>query len=104
MLKGIFSSLHVLNKKIKVALGWHVDPPTCYVVSCKKLRDESLHTFWGIVGYSTMGHVQDRFEYLNHNVYVDDTNEGKMEYVKLGKVGLKNLVSLFHNNILQRAH
>lgn len=31
-------------------------------------------------------------------------NDGKMEYVKFSKAGLNNLVSLSHNNILQKAH
>ena len=48
------------------------------------------------------GHNQ--FEFVHHNVSADDMNEGKMEYAKFGRMGLKNLVSLSHNNILQCAH
>ena len=62
MLKGNFRNLLVLNKKIKVALGCHVDPLTGHVVSCKKLRDEGLHTFGGMVGYCMKDNGQDHFE------------------------------------------
>jgi hypothetical protein len=31
-------------------------------------------------------------------------NDGKLEYVKSRKVGVKNRVSVLHSNILQRAH
>ena len=34
----------VLNKKIKVCLGW--DVTVGHVVSGKRLRDEGLHTSW----------------------------------------------------------
>jgi hypothetical protein len=37
--KGDFSNLLVLNKKIKVCLGWDVSLLTSHVVSRKKLRD-----------------------------------------------------------------
>jgi hypothetical protein len=44
-LKGNFSSLIVLKKKIKVCLRWDESPCTSHVVSCKRLRDEGLQTF-----------------------------------------------------------
>lgn len=44
------------------------------------------------------------FEFVHHNVLVDDMNDDKMEYMKFGKVGLNNHVSLLHSNILQRTH
>ena len=40
IVKGIFTSLPGLNKKIKVCLGWDGSPPTGHVVSFKRLRDE----------------------------------------------------------------
>ena len=46
-----FTSLPVLTKKIKVCLGWDESPPTGNVVSCKKLKDEGLHTIKGMIGY-----------------------------------------------------
>lgn len=100
MLNNILSSLFVLKKKIKVALGWQVDPSMGHIVSCKKLRDEGLHTFLGMVGYCVKDNGQDQFEFVHHNMSADDMNVGKMEYTKFGKVGLKNHVSLSHNNIL----
>lgn len=45
--KGDFNSLPMLNKKIKVALGWDAEPCVGHVVPCKKLRDEGLHIFCG---------------------------------------------------------
>ena len=49
MVKRNFTSVLVLNEKIKVYLGWDESPPTCHVY--KKLRDEGLHTFKGMMGY-----------------------------------------------------
>jgi hypothetical protein len=40
VMKGNFSSLMVLTKKVKVCLGWDVGPPTGHVVLCKWLRDK----------------------------------------------------------------
>jgi hypothetical protein len=73
-----------------------------HVVSCKKLRDEGLHTFKGMIGYCMKNNREKHFEYVHHNV-ANDMN-GKMEYTKFGKVGLNNRVSLSHSNVLQRAH
>lgn len=50
VVKGNFSSSPALNKKIKVTLGWHANPPMRHVVSCKKLRDEGLRIFGGWLG------------------------------------------------------
>lgn len=104
VVKGNFSSFHMLNKKIKVALGWHENPPIGHVVSCKKVRDEGLHTFLDMIGYCMKDNGKDRFEFVHHNVLGDDMNEGNMEYAKIGKISLKNHVSLSHGNILQRAN
>ena len=43
VVKRDFSSLPVLNKKIKVCLGWDVSSLMDHAVPCKKLRDEGLH-------------------------------------------------------------
>ena len=51
-----------MNKKIKVCLGWDECPPTGHVVSCKRLRDEHLHTFLGLVGCLMKDHVEENFE------------------------------------------
>ena len=48
--------------------------------------------------------VKSIFEFVHHNVLVDDMNDGKMEYMKFKKVALNNHVSLLHSDILQRAH
>lgn len=61
-----------------------------------------LHTFKGMLGYCTKGNMEEHFEFVHHNVYVDDINEGKMEYVKFMKVGLNNCVSLSHSNIFAK--
>lgn len=45
VVKGNFSSVPVLNKKIKVALGWEDNSLVGHVVSCKKLRFEGLYSF-----------------------------------------------------------
>lgn len=44
MVKGNLSSLLLLNKQIKVCLGWDGSPLTDHDVLGKKLRDEDLHT------------------------------------------------------------
>ena len=93
-----------MNKQIKICLRWDESPLTGHVVSCKRLRDEGLHTFKGMVGYYMKDNGKEHFEIVNHNVSSDDANEGKMEYAKCGNVGLNISVSLFHSNILQMAY
>ena len=48
--------------------------------------------------------VEEHFEFVHHNVLAEDMNDGQMEYVKFGEVGMNNRVSLSHSNILQRPH
>ena len=88
MVKGNFTSLLVLNKKIKVRLGWNVSPPTNQVISCKKLRDEGLHTLLDMMGYCN---DEEPFEFVQHDVLVEDMNDGKMEYVKFWEGGFEQL-------------
>ena len=76
IVKGNVGSVPVLNKKIKVCLGWDVSPPTCHVVSCKRLRDEGLHAFFGMIGYCMKNNGEERFEFVHCNLYVEDLNEG----------------------------
>ena len=107
--KGNISSLMLSNKKKKkrqkICLGWDENPPTAHVVSCKRLREESLLTFKDMVGCCVENNGEEHFEFECRNVYADDMNEGKMEYTKFGKVGLNNNhLSFSHSNILQRAH
>ena len=40
IVKGNFRGLPMLNKKIKVCLGWDESPPTSHVVSCKRIKDD----------------------------------------------------------------
>ena len=96
--KGILTNELVLNKKLKVCLGWYENPPTCHV------RDEGLHNFLGMVGYCWKDNREEQFEFVHHNVLSDDMSDEKMEYAKFGKVGLKNRVKLSHSIILQRSH
>lgn len=74
------------------------------IVSCKKLRDEGLHTFGGMIGYCIKDNGEDHFEFLHYNMSEDDMNEENMKYAKFGKVKLKNHMRLSHSNILQRIH
>lgn len=48
VVKGNFSRLPMLNKKIKMCMGWDSSTPTGHVLLCKKLRDEGLHMFKSI--------------------------------------------------------
>lgn len=85
VVKSNFNSLHVLNKKIKMTLEWDQTLPTGHIVSYKKLRDEGLHTFLGMVGDYMKDYGKDHFEFVHHNVSTHDMNEGKMNYAKFGK-------------------
>lgn len=51
-----------------------------HVVSCKKLSDEGLHVFIGMLGYCMKDNGETHFEFVNHNMLVDDLNDGKMDY------------------------
>ena len=61
VVKGDFSSLPVLNKRIEVCLRCDECPLICHVVSCKRLRDEGLRTFSGMVGYCTKDNREEHF-------------------------------------------
>lgn len=41
---------------------------------------------------------------LHFNISSKNMNKEKIEYAKVGKVGLKNHVTLSHSNFLHRAH
>lgn len=97
--EGEFSCLPILHKKMKVCLSWDVSPRTGHVVFCKKLRDEDLHSFKGMIGYCVKGNGEEHYECVHDNVSANDTNDGKMEYVKFGNFGLDNSVSLSHCNV-----
>lgn len=64
VVKRNFSSLPVLNKNIKVCLGWDERLPTGHVLSCKRLKDERLHTF---LGDGWVLHEEEHFEFVHHN-------------------------------------
>lgn len=68
-----------------MAFGWDQIPPTWHVVSYKQLRDKELHTFHKMVGNCTKDNGEDHIEFAQHNAFVDDMNEAKMEYVNLGR-------------------
>jgi hypothetical protein len=107
VMKGNFSSRILLirrRKKTKVCLGWDVNPLTCHVVSCKKLRDEGLHIFKGMMGYCTEDKWKEQFEFVHHNLFAQNMNDGKLESAKFSKIGFNNRVCLSHSNTLQRAH
>ena len=57
VVKGNFNTLPVLNKKIKICLGWDVSPPMGHVVFCKKLRYEvcMLSKAWLVIVRRAMG-------------------------------------------------
>ena len=91
-----FSSLPVLNKKIKVCLGWDASPPMDHAVPWKKLRDEGFAFV-----YCMKDSGEAHFKFVHHNISTDDMNDGEIEYGIFGKVGLNNLMSLSRSNILQ---
>ena len=58
-----------------------------HVLSYKRLRDESLHTFLGMVGYCMKDNGVEHFEFVHCAVSMEDMNVGKLEYAKFRKVG-----------------
>ena len=87
-------------KKMKVCLGWHENPPTGYVVSCKNVRDEVCILSWTWLGiaWSIMGKSR-----LSTIMYFWRTwMTGKMIYAKSKKVGLSNCASFSYSNVLRR--
>jgi hypothetical protein len=73
-----------LNKKLKVCLGWHENPPIGHV------RDEGLHTFLRMIRYCWKDNGEEQFEFVHHNVLSDDMIDEKMEYVKFVNFSFKN--------------
>lgn len=70
----------------------------------QEVEDEGLHIFLVMVGYFMKDNGHEHFEFVHRIVSAEDMNEGKLEYVKFGKVGLNKRVSPPHINILQRMH
>ena len=104
IVKGNFSGLLVLNKKVEGLFGIRCESSNGHVVSCKKLMNEDLHTFKGMIGYYMKDNGEDHFEFVHHNVWADGIYDGKMEHAKCSKVGSNNRVNLCHSNVLQYAH
>lgn len=73
-------------------------------MSSKKLWDEGLHIFLGMMRYCMKDNGKQHYEFVHHNVLVDDMHDGGMEFAKFGKVSLNNCASFSYSNILQRAH
>ena len=42
-----------------------------HVVSCKKLRDEGLHKFQGMIGYYMKDNREKHFEFVHRNVLAE---------------------------------
>lgn len=78
VVRGDFSSLLELNNKIKVCLRWDVSPPTSHVVTCKRLRDEGLRTFLGMVGYCMKDNEEEHSKFVHYHTFDDDMINGKI--------------------------
>lgn len=76
IVKGNSNSFLVFNKENKFDLGWDANPIVGHIISCTMLRDEELHTFWGMVGYCMKDNGENHFQFVHHDVHVDDLNEG----------------------------
>lgn len=57
-----------------------------------------------MIGYCMKDIGEEHFEFVQHNVLANYMNDGKLEYAKIGHVGLNNSVNVSHSNILQRVH
>ena len=99
-----FSSVPMLNKEIKGCLGWDERASCGSCCFLQEVEDEGLHIFLVMVGYFMKDNGHEHFEFVHRIVSAEDMNEGKLEYVKFGKVGLNKRVSPPHINILQRMH
>lgn len=65
----------VLNKQINICLGWDGSPSTYHDLSGKKLRDEILHTFKGMVGYCMKDNGEEHFKFVT--ISTENMNNGK---------------------------
>ena len=43
-----------------------------HVVSCKRLRDEGLHTCLGVVGYCMKDDEEEHVEFVHHNASAEE--------------------------------
>ena len=59
--------------------------PSIIVISFKRLRDEGLYTFKGMVEYCVKDNGEEHFEFVHHNVSANDTNKGKWSMESLGR-------------------
>ena len=73
---------------VQIYLGWVES--LGHVVQ-EEVEDEGLHIFLEMVVYYMKESGQENFEFVHHIVSTEDMNEGKLEYKKFRKVGLKQV-------------
>ena len=68
---------------------------------CKKLRDEGLHIFKGMMGYCMKDIGKEHLKFIHHNVSIYEMSEHNLEYANSGKIGSNSCVYLSHSNIFK---
>ncbi|MCO5569047.1 hypothetical protein L7F22_022753 [Adiantum nelumboides] len=92
-----------VNKKVKRYLGWATEKPTAVLVLCRALTQRNMHTFCGMVGYCLKDCDQPHFCKVEHNISMDDVNEGIELHSLYGADAVKNKVCLTPANVFDRA-
>ncbi|KAL2633809.1 hypothetical protein R1flu_005288 [Riccia fluitans] len=72
------SSTKILNREIKVVIGWESNAPVGGSVCLKPLHDRGLHTVIGLIGYCLKDEGAAHFKFYSKNV----SEEQKAEYIR----------------------
>jgi hypothetical protein len=101
----VASTAIMVSKLIRTYLGWNKDqnPPAGHHILTKALRNTSLHTYVGMLGYCLKDKGKIHFQCIHKNVTPEEIAEEKEEYVKYGTPFAKNRIILTHKNLLERA-
>lgn len=94
----------VFSKMLREALGWHGAHPgaTDGRITCRKLRQNKLHTWHGMIGYCHKDSGKPWFTIHLHNISPNDVRTGRSEHALWGAGSLKNRQVLSTRNIFDR--
>ena len=95
----------VLNKKLKVCLGW-LEPESegkTHVKVKALTHNNDLHTSIGMLGYCSKDMGKEHFDDIRKEVTDEMLERGKEIYAMLGNTDFKQKVCLTRENIFERA-
>ncbi|KAL3685959.1 hypothetical protein R1sor_003981 [Riccia sorocarpa] len=97
------SSMRMLKQEIRKAIGWAEDGSLGGSICVKSLKDKSLHTVVGIIGYCLKDEKEAHFRMFKKNITEVQMEEGRRMHWIHGASEIKNRLQLTPKNVLTRA-